>query len=111
LLLENIDFVIVEEMPLFNGGDPKLEFYRYINNHVKYPEIAAENGIHGKVQVQFVVNSQGSIERATVLRSIDPALDKEALRVINSSPRWTPGKQRGKAVNVLYTFPINFVLQ
>ena len=111
VVIEDIDFVIVEEMPLFNGGDPKTEFYKYINRHVIYPEIAAENGISGRVQVQFVVNSNGIIERAVVTRSVDPALDKEALRVILSSPKWTPGKQRGKAVNVLFTFPINFVLQ
>ncbi|MEN8229973.1 MAG: energy transducer TonB [Bacteroidota bacterium] len=111
IVIEEIDFVIVEEMPLFNGGDPRIEFYRYIVRHLKYPEIAAENGVSGKVQVQFVVNAKGFVERATITRSVDPALDQEALRVILSSPKWTPGKQRGKAVNVIYTFPINFVLQ
>lgn len=108
---EPVDFVIVEEMPTFNGGDPKVEFYRYIVRNIRYPEIAAKNGVSGKVQVQFVVNNLGYVERATVTRSVDPALDSEALRVIMSSPKWTPGKQRGKAVNVIYTFPINFVLQ
>ena len=76
-----------------------------------YPEIASENGVSGRVLVQFTVDSKGNVVNAKVLRSVDPALDKEALRVVMSSPKWKPGKQRGKAVNVLFTFPINFVLQ
>ena len=108
---EDQDFVIVEEMPTFNGGDPGSEFYRYILRHLRYPEIAAENGVSGRVQVQFIVNKQGYVERVKVVRSVDPALDAEAVRVIMSSPQWSPGKQRGKAVNIIYTFPINFVLQ
>jgi len=111
IVIEDIDFVVVEEMPLFNGGDPKVEFRRYILRNLRYPEIAAENGVSGKVLIQFVVNAIGIIERPTIIRSVDPALDQEAVRVIMSSPQWTPGKQRGKAVNVIYTFPINFVLQ
>lgn len=111
IVIENVDFVIVEEMPTFNGGDPNIEFYKFILRNTRYPEIAAENGVEGKVQIQFVVNSKGFVERAVVTRSADPALDQEALRVIMSSPQWTPGKQRGKAVNVVFTFPINFVLR
>jgi protein TonB len=104
-------FYIVEDMPTFNGGDPATEFRKYIAQNLRYPEIAAENGISGRVIVQFAVNKMGSVVDAIVVRSVDPALDKEAIRVVMSSPKWTPGKQRGKAVKVLFTFPINFVLQ
>ena len=104
-------FYIVEDMPTFNGGDPATEFRKYIAQNLRYPEIAAENGISGRVIVQFAVNRTGQVVDAVVVRSVDPALDKEALRVVMSSPKWTPGKQRGKAVKVLFTFPINFVLQ
>ncbi|MGW8314896.1 MAG: energy transducer TonB [Bacteroidales bacterium] len=104
-------FYIVEDMPTFNGGDPATEFRKYIAQNLRYPEIAAENGISGRVIVQFAVNKVGQVEDAVVVRSVDPALDKEAIRVVMSSPKWTPGKQRGKAVKVLFTFPINFVLQ
>ena len=104
-------FYIVEDMPTFNGGDPATEFRKYIAQNLRYPEIAAENGISGRVIVQFAVNKVGTIVDAVVVRSVDPALDKEAIRVVMSSPKWTPGKQRGKAVKVLFTFPINFVLQ
>ena len=84
---------------------------KYIGQNLRYPEIAAENGISGRVIVQFAVNKVGTVVDAKVVRSVDPALDKEAIRVVMSSPKWTPGKQRGKAVKVLFTFPINFVLQ
>jgi protein TonB len=104
-------FYIVEDMPTFNGGDPATEFRKYIAQNLRYPEIAAENGISGRVIVQFAVNKTGQVEDAVVVRSVDPALDKEAIRVVMASPKWTPGKQRGKAVKVLFTFPINFVLQ
>ncbi len=104
-------FYIVEDMPTFNGGKPAIEFRKYIAQNLEYPEIAAENGISGRVIVQFAVNSNGKVVDAVVVRSVDPALDKEAIRVVMSSPRWSPGKQRGKAVKVLFTFPINFVLQ
>ncbi len=104
-------FYIVEDMPTFNGGDPALEFRKYIAANLDYPEIAAENGISGRVIVQFAVNARGKVVDAIVVRSVDPALDKEAIRVVMTSPAWTPGKQRGKAVKVLFTFPINFVLQ
>ena len=104
-------FFIVEDMPTFNGGDPATEFRKYIGQNLRYPEIAAENGISGRVIVQFAVNKVGQVVDAIVVRSVDPALDKEAIRVVMASPKWTPGKQRGKAVKVLFTFPINFVLQ
>ncbi len=104
-------FYIVEDMPKFNGGDPAVEFRKYIAQNLHYPEIAAENGISGRVIVQFAVNSKGKVVDAVVVAGVDPALDKEAIRVVMSSPVWTPGRQRGKAVKVLFTFPINFVLQ
>jgi protein TonB len=103
-------FIIVEDMPKFQGGDQNA-FRRWIQDNLRYPEIAAENGISGKVFVQFAVNSKGQVVDAKVIRGVDPALDKEALRVVTSSPRWEPGKQRGKPVKVQFTFPIVFVLQ
>lgn len=104
-------FYIVEDMPTFNGGDPAVEFRKYIGQNLRYPEIAAENGISGRVIVQFAVNKNGRVVDAVVVAGVDPALDKEAIRVVMASPPWSPGKQRGKAVKVLFTFPINFVLQ
>ena len=104
-------FYIVEDMPTFNGGEPAIEFRKYIAQNLRYPEIAAENGISGRVIVQFAVNKNGRVVDAVVVAGVDPALDKEAIRVVMSSPPWAPGKQRGKAVKVLFTFPINFVLQ
>lgn len=104
-------FYIVEDMPTFNGGDPAVEFRKYIAQNLRYPEIAAENGISGRVIVQFAVNKNGRVVDAVVVAGVDPALDKEAIRVVMASPPWSPGKQRGKAVKVLFTFPINFVLQ
>jgi len=102
-------FFIVEDMPEFPGGD--LALRKYIANAIKYPVIAQENGIQGKVYVNFVVNKDGSVTDAKIARGVDPSLDKEALRVINSLPKWKPGKQRGKPVRVSFTVPINFVLQ
>jgi len=104
-------FYIVEEMPTFNGGDPVTEFRKYIGQNVRYPESSAERGISGRVIVQFAVNKSGTVVDAIVVRSVDSALDKEAIRLVMNSPKWTPGRQRGKAVKVLFTFPINFVLQ
>jgi len=102
-------FFIVEEMPEFPGGEAALR--RFIANSIKYPQIAQENGIQGKVFVQFVVERDGSVSNASIARGVDPSLDREALRVVNSLPNWKPGKQRGKPVKVSYTVPINFVLQ
>ncbi len=104
-------FYVVEEMPTFKGADATVEFRKYIGENLMYPEIAAENGISGRVIVQFAVNKVGKVVDAVVVRKVDPALDKEAIRVIMSSPEWKPGKQRGKIVKVLYTFPVNFVNQ
>lgn len=102
-------FFIVEEMPEFPGGDAELR--KYIAVNIKYPEIAKENGIQGRVFVQFVVNAKGHVTDVKVVRGVDPALDAEAVRVVQTMPGWKPGKQRGKAVRVSYTVPINFTLQ
>jgi protein TonB len=102
-------FVIVEDMPEFPGGE--LALRKWIANNIKYPVIAAENGIQGKVYVQFVVDKNGAITNARIARGVDPSIDQEALRVVNSLPKWKPGMQRGKSVRVSYTVPINFQLQ
>ena len=106
---ENVVFVVVESMPAFPGGDAAL--FKYLNDNIKYPVIAQESGIQGRVVCQFVVNRDGSIVDIEVVRSIDKSLDAEAVRVISKMPRWTPGKQRGKTVRVKYTLPVNFRLQ
>jgi protein TonB len=106
---ENKVFFIVEEMPEFPGGD--LARARWLADNIKYPRIAQENGIQGKVYISFVVGKDGAISNASVARGVDPSLDQEALRVVNQMPKWKPGKQRGEPVNVSFTVPINFVLQ
>lgn len=102
-------FFIVEEMPEFPGGE--LALRKFIANEIKYPQIASEKGIQGKVYVNFVVESDGRIGRYKIARGVDPSLDQEALRVVSALPKWTPGKQKGKNVAVSYTVPISFVLQ
>ena len=103
-------FEVVEQMPEYpNGGMAGL--MQFLSKNIKYPTIAQENGTQGRVTVQFVVNKDGSIVDAKVLRGVDPYLDKEALRVINSMPKWKPGMQRGKPVRVKYTVPVMFRLQ
>jgi protein TonB len=102
-------FFIVEEMPTFNGGDLR-EFQKYCQQNLVYPEIAMDNDITGTVIIQFVVNKKGEVVQAKVARSVDPSLDKEALRVVNSSPKWTPGKQRNVPANVSFTVPIRFMI-
>ena len=107
---EEVVFVVVETMPEFPGGQQAL--FKYLSENVKYPVIAQENCIQGRVICQFVVNKDGAIVDVEVVRSGgDPSLDKEAIRVIKSMPKWNPGKQRGKAVRVKYTVPVNFRLQ
>ena len=107
---EQTIFEVVEQMPEFpNGGMAGL--MQYLSKNIKYPTIAQENGTQGRVTVQFVVNKDGSIVDAKVLRGVDPYLDKEAIRVISSMPKWKPGKQRGKAVRGKYTVPVVFRLQ
>lgn len=107
---EEVVFVVVETMPEFPGGQQAL--FKYLSENVKYPVIAQENGIQGRVICQFVVNKDGAIVDIEVVRSSgDASLDKEAVRVIKSMPKWKAGKQRGKAVRVKYTLPVNFKLQ
>ena len=102
-------FQVVEEMPEFPGG--MSECMKFLSKNIKYPTISQENGVQGRVIVQFVVNRDGSIVDPVVVRGVDPYLDKEALRVIQMMPKWKPGKQRGKAVRVKYTVPVMFRLQ
>jgi TonB family protein len=100
----------VDEMPKFNGSNPEVSFQTYLDENLVYPEIAKENGIKGEVVIQFGVNEDGKVVDATIVKSADPSLAKEALRVVLSSPEWTPGIQNGMNVNVLYKFSINFTL-
>lgn len=102
-------FMVVETMPSFPGGDAAL--FKYLSDNIKYPVIAQESGVQGRVICQFVVNRDGSIVDIEVVRSVDKSLDAEAVRVIKSMPKWSPGKQRGKSVRVKYTLPVNFRLQ
>jgi len=107
---EAIPFQLVEEKPTFQGGDAN-EFSKWVNAHLSYPEIAKENGVQGRVTLQFTVNPDGSVSNVKVLRGVDSSLDKEAVRVVSSSPKWKPGKQRDRAVKVTYTFPVIFQLR
>lgn len=107
---EAIPFQLVEEKPKFQGGDAN-DFTRWVNSRLQYPEIAKENGVQGRVTLQFTVNADGSVSNVKVLRGVDPSLDQEAVRVVSSSPNWTPGRQRDRAVKVTYTFPVVFQLR
>ena len=107
---EVFDFHVVEQKPSFNGGDAN-EFSKWVNKNLDYPEIAKENGVQGKVILQFTVNPDGSVSNVKVLRGVDSSLDKEAVRVVSKSPKWKPGKQRDRAVKVTYTFPVIFQLR
>ena len=107
---EAIPFQLVEEKPSFQGGDAN-KFSKWVNQRLVYPEITWKNGVQGRVTLQFTVEKDGSITNVKVLRGVDPALDKEAIRVVSSSPKWTPGKQRERAVPVTYTFPVIFQLR
>lgn len=102
-------FDVVEEMPSFPGGQSAL--MQYLASNIKYPVVAQENGVQGRVIVSFVVERDGSISDVKVARSVDPSLDREAQRVVKSMPRWSPGKQNGSTVRVKYTVPVVFRLQ
>ena len=102
-------FTVVEQMPMFPGGDAAL--MGYLRDNMHYPTVAAENGVQGRVVVGFVVERDGSITDVNVLRSVDPSLDREAMRVVKAMPKWTPGKQNGSAVRVKYQVPVTFRLQ
>ena len=102
-------FDVVEEMPSFPGGNGAL--MQFLQSNVRYPVVAQENGVQGRVQIGFVVERDGSITDVRVVRSVDPSLDKEAMRVVKMMPRWNPGKQNGQTVRVKYTVPVLFRLQ
>lgn len=108
-VVEQEIFQIVEEMPAYPGGDQKM--MEYIAKNIKYPQIARESGIQGRVFVGFVVEPDGSVSNVKIMRGIGGGCDEEAMRVVKSMPKWKPGKQRGKPVRVSYTLPVNFKLQ
>ena len=107
--VSNKVFDVVEEMPSFPGGQAAL--MSFLSSNIKYPVVAQENGVQGRVIVGFVVERDGSITDVKVMRSVDPSLDREAQRVVKAMPRWKPGKQNGSAVRVKYTVPVVFRLQ
>ena len=107
--VENKVFDVVEQMPSFPGGEGAL--MKYLSENIKYPVVAQENGVQGRVVVSFVVEKDGSITDVKVARSVDPSLDREATRVVKSMPHWIPGKQNGSAVRVKYNVPVSFRLQ
>lgn len=107
---EAIPFQMVEKRPSFQGGDANT-FSKWVNQRLVYPEIAKENGVQGRVTLQFTIEKDGTLTKVKVLRGVDPSLDKEAVRVVSSSPKWTPGKQRDRSVPVTYTFPVIFQLR
>jgi protein TonB len=102
-------FIVVEEMPTFPGGDKEL--MKFINSKIVYPETAKTNNIQGRVILRFAVLATGKIGKISVLKSVDPSLDNEAMRVIGSLPDWTPGRQGGKPVNVWYSVPVTFQMR
>ena len=107
---EAIPFQLVEQKPSFNGGDAN-EFSKWVNSKLVYPEIAKENGVQGRVTLMFTVEADGRVTNVRVVRGVDESLDKEAVRVVSSSPKWKPGRQRDRAVKVTYTFPVIFQLR
>jgi protein TonB len=102
-------FTVVEEMPGFPGGEGKL--FEYLQKNIKYPPVARENGIQGRVYVTFVVDKDGKIKDAKILRGIGGGCDEEALRVVRSMPQWKAGRQNGRSVQVQYNLPVNFTLK
>ena len=107
---EEIPFMLVEEKPTFQKGDAN-QFSKWVNQRLVYPEIAKENGVQGRITLQFTIDKDGSLTKIKVLRGVDPTLDKEAVRVVSMSPKWEPGRQRDRAVPVTYTFPVIFRLR
>jgi protein TonB len=101
-------YMMVEDRPEFSGGDQAL--MKYLSENIKYPKEAKDKGIQGRVTVEFVVEKDGSISNAEIMRGIDPSLDAEAVRVVSAMPRWKPGKQRGNLVRVRYSIPIIYRL-
>lgn len=107
--LEEKVYEVVEEMPSFPGGQGAM--FEFIANNIQYPIVAEENGVQGRVLVSFVIKKDGSLSNVRVVKSVDPALDKEAVRLIKSMPKWIPGKEKGQFVNVKFTVPVTFRLQ
>ena len=107
---EAIPVQLVEEKPSFMGGDANY-FSKWVNENLVYPEIAKENGVQGRVTLQFTIRKDGTITNVKVLRGVEPSLDKEAVRVVSMSPKWKPGIQDDHAVSVTYTFPVIFQLR
>lgn len=107
---EAIPFQLVETKPSFMGGDAN-QFSKWVATRLVYPEIAKENGVQGRVMLQFRVEADGRVTNVKVIRGVEPSIDKEAVRVVSSSPKWSPGKQRDRAVPVTYTFPVYFQLR
>ena len=105
-----IPFVTVEQKPTFNGRDAN-EFSKWVNSQLVYPEIAKENGVEGRVILQFTIGKDGRLQDVKVLRTPDESLAQEAVRVVSSSPKWEPGRQRDRAVKVSYTFPVIYRLR
>ena len=110
-IIEDIPYNIVEIQPSFQGGDASGAFNKWVQSQLDYPESAKENQISGKVTLKFTIDTDGNLVDLKVLRGVDSSLDKEALRVVSKSPKWTPGRQRDKAVRVSYTFPVVFQLR
>jgi len=109
-LPEEVPYLVVEEKPTFNGGDAN-DFSKWVNENLTYPEAAKDKGVEGRVVLKFKVDKEGQVKDVTVLRSVDPELEAEAVRVVESSPVWNPGKQAGEPVDVTYTFPVVYKLQ
>jgi protein TonB len=107
-VVEEEIFKVVEKMPSYPGGE--AEMFKYLQANLKYPPIAKESGIQGKVYIRFLVEKDGSIARVEVLRGVHPSCDEEAMRVVKNMPKWQPGEQRGKPVRVWYTLPVHFKL-
>ena len=108
--IETVEFFRVEVKPTFQGGDANA-FSKWVAQHLQYPEIAKENGIKGRVILQFTIGADGKLTDIKVVRGVDKSLDEEAVRVVKSSPKWSPGRQRDRAVKVTYTFPVIFELR
>lgn len=107
---QEIPFAMVEQKPTFQGGDANT-FTKWVFSQITYPEIAKKNGVQGRVTLQFTIDTTGAVTNIKVLRGVDSSVDKEAVRVISMSPKWEPGRMKGKPVNVVYTFPVVFSLK
>ncbi|MBE6224942.1 MAG: energy transducer TonB [Bacteroidales bacterium] len=107
---QELPFSMVEQKPTFQGGDANT-FTKWVFSQITYPEIAKKNGVQGRVTLQFTIDTTGAVTNIKVLRGVDSSVDKEAVRVISMSPKWEPGRIKGKPVNVVYTYPVVFSLK